>query len=361
MTASPFADPTPAPNPGRVRMERGRYKLPDPDTGKDALFTRVSNIAKVLEDTYHLDQWKDRMLAKGLSMRPDLVMLAGATPLDEKWKFAQDIVKPARDTAGGSEGANHGTAFHSLTEIVDRGEPIPQGTHPDNVKRLELYRQSLKDNRLAVIPDWMERVVLNREHRIVGRTDRALIARDMSVLGDPSTGYGCVIGDVKSQKSMDFGCMSIAMQLAIYAHADLVWNEDEGRWEEPNIELNQDVAVVMHVPSDWPTKEVARAMGGAPCIQADIHVIDIARGWELVQVAMNVRAARKEKLNRKLERPGGNDWGRAIMNASTKQDLSNIWKAADAAGEWTDELLSLGKARQAEIEKGSAQTVAGAA
>ena len=339
MTASPFADPTPAPKPnaGKVRMERGRYKLPDPDTGKDALFTRVSNIAKVLEDTYHLDLWKDRMLAKGLAMRPDLVMLAGATPLDEKWKFSNDIVRPARDTAGGSQGANHGTAFHSLTEIVDRGEAVPQGTHLDNVKRLDLYRRSLNDHRLAVIPEWMERVVLNREHRLVGRTDRALIARDMSLLGEPSTGYGYVIGDVKSQKSMDFGCMSIAMQLAIYAHADLVWNEDAGRWEEPDIELNRDVAVVMHVPSDR--------------VAADIHVIDIARGWELVQVAMEVRAARKETLNRKLNSPSEVKWEQAILNATTKQELSQIWKSANEVGEWTDELMALGMSKKAELEE----------
>jgi hypothetical protein len=349
MTASPFADPTPAPSQaaGRVRMSNGRYKLPDPDTGKDALFTRVSTIAKTLEDTYHLEQWKLRSTAKGIAMRPDLAMLAGATPLSDKWKFANDIVKPAMDTAGATEGANHGTAFHSLTELVDRGQPTPQGTHPDNVKRLALYRQRLDEHGLQVIPDWMERIVLNREYRIVGRTDRALLVDDMSRLDYPATQAGRVIGDLKTQKSMDFGCMSIAMQLAIYAHADLVWvgSDEDGHWEEPDIELNRDVAVVMHVPSDQ--------------IAADIHVIDIARGWELVQMAMDVRAARKEKLNRKLERPGGNDWGRAIMNASTKQELSRIWKDATAAGEWTDELLDLGKARQAEIENGG--TVAGAA
>lgn len=346
MTAFPFADPTPAPNTGRVRMSNGRYKLPDPDTGKDALFTRVSTIAKTLEDTYHLEQWKLRSTAKGIAMRPDLAMLAGATPLSDKWKFAQDIVKPAMDTAGATEGANHGTAFHSLTELVDRGQPTPQGTHPDNVKRLALYTQSLDDHGLTVIPRWMERIVLNREHRIVGRTDRALridrakfLDEDgRQIVPDDAPDHG--IGDVKSQKSMDFGCMSIAMQLAIYAHADLVWvgSDEDGRWEEPDIELNRDVAVVMHVPSDQ--------------IAADIHVIDIARGWELVQVAMEVRAARKETLNRKLERPGGNDWGRAIMNASTKQELSRIWSEASAAGEWSDELLELGKVRQAEIEKG---------
>ena len=350
MTASPFADPTPAPAAGRVRMSNGRYKLPDPDTGQDTLFTRVSTIAKMLEDTYHLDQWKDRMLAKGLAMRPDLVMLAGATPLEDKRTFT-DLTRSSRDTAGGSEGANHGTAFHSLTELVDRGQPTPQGTHPDNVKRLELYKQRLEEWQLQVIPGWMERVVLNREHRIVGRTDRALFAQNMSLLLNetyrlvgpeappppivPPT--ASIIGDVKSQKSMDFGCMAIAMQLAIYAHADLVWNEETGQWDEPDVELNQDVAVVMHVPSDR--------------IAADIHVIDIARGWELVQMAMDIRAARKEKLNRKLEHSSGRDWKNDIMNASTKQDLSAIWKAADAAGEWTDELLKLGKARLSEIEK----------
>jgi hypothetical protein len=141
--------------------------------------------------------------------------------------------------------------------------------------------------------------------------------------------------------------MGIAMQLAIYAHADLVWNEDAGRWDEPDIELNRDVAVVMHVPSDR--------------IAADIHVIDIARGWELVQVAMDVRKARKETLNRKLNSPSEQKWERAILNATTKQELSTIWETASEAGEWTDKLLDLGKARQAEIEKGSTQTVVGAA
>jgi hypothetical protein len=341
VTASPFADLTPAPSQsaGRVRMERGRYKLPDPDTGKDALFTRVSNIAKVLEDTYHLDLWKDRMLAKGMAMRPDLVMLAGATPLEEKWKFSNDIVRPARDTAGGSEGANHGTAFHSLTEIVDRGEPVPVGTQPDHVRQLTKYRQSLVDHGLTVVPHWMERVVLNREHRLVGRTDRALLAQDMSLLDYPATQSGYVIGDVKSQKSMDFGCMSIAMQLAIYAHADLVWDEDAGQWDEPDVELNRDVAVVMHVPSNDPNT-------------ADIHVIDIARGWELVQVAMDVRAARKETLNRKLNSPSEGKWKQDILNATTKQELSSIWKTASEAGEWTDKLLALGMSRMAEIENG---------
>lgn len=339
VTASPFTDPSPAPSEyaGRVRFERGRYKLPDPDTGKDALFTRVSTISKMLEDTYHLEQWKDRTLAKGLSMRPDLVMLAGATSLDDKMAF-RDLCEKARNAAGSDTGSNHGTAFHSLTELVDKGLPIPQGTHPDNVKRLELYKQSLDDHRLAVIPEWMERVVLNREHRLVGRTDRALIARDMSLLGYRSSGYGMVIGDVKSQKSMDFGCMAIAMQLAIYAHADLVFNEQTGQWEEPDIELNRDVAVVMHVPSDQ--------------VAADVHVIDIARGWDLVQVAMGIRAARKEKLNRKLERSCGRDWKADIMNASTKRELSEIWKSANATGEWTDELMALGMRRKAEIENG---------
>lgn len=355
MTTTPFADPTPAPSK-RSKLDQdplvknGRYYLPHPDTGEKSYFTRATTVAKTLPDLFNVNQWEKRVIVKGMAMSPELVMAAGPIPLDDDRqhkKDLQDIAYRAKERAGGNEGSTRGKAFHTLTEIVDRGEPIPIGTSPDHVKQLKLYRESLDGIGAVVHPAWMERLVWNREFGIVGRTDRALLVDPEKLLDEGRNRYirpgasASIIGDVKSQKSMDFGCMDIGVQLAIYAHADLTWNEETLEWEEPDIELNRDVAVVMHVPSNDSNV-------------ADIHVIDIARGWELVQVAMEVRAARKETLNRKLERPGGNDWGRAIMNATTKQELSRIWSEANAAGEWTDKLLELGKARQAEIEKGEA-------
>jgi hypothetical protein len=51
----------------------GRYKLVDPATGEVRPYTRATTFAKSISDTFTLSLWSQRMVAKGLAMRPDLV------------------------------------------------------------------------------------------------------------------------------------------------------------------------------------------------------------------------------------------------------------------------------------------------
>lgn len=340
LTPGPFADPVQAKS--KIQIVRGRYKLPDPRTGDYRMFSRASTIAKTLESTYHLDRWKDRKLAKGLSMRPDLVDLAGSMDEDDKDGFA-DLVKTARDTAGANQGSNHGTAIHSLAERVDRGECLPQGTRKSNADTIRAYQNAMALAQCQVYPEYIERVVLTYigDIPVVGRLDRVANARRPALLELLRPGPIDMIGDLKTGTSM-LGELSFAIQLSIYAHASYLWDEDGERWvpiEDTGLELDKGVAMVMHVPSDD--------------IRCDIQLVNIQEGWEYAHLAMDVRASQRNKnLTKLVVTASANRWMDVILRCSTKDELSEIWKEANQAGEWTSELEAAGLKRKALIESG---------
>lgn len=342
LTPGPFADP--AQSKSKVQVIRGRYKLPDPKTGDYRMFSRASTIAKTLESTYHLDRWKDRKLAKGLSMRPDLVDLAGSMDEDDKDGFA-DLVAKARDTAGANQGSNHGTAVHSLAEKVDRGEPLPRGTRKSNADTIKAYQNAMALAQCQVYPEYIERVVLAYigDVPVVGRLDRVVGTEMPALLKLVRPGPIDMIGDLKTGKTM-LGELSFAIQLSIYAHASYVWDEDGERWvpiEDTGLELDKDAALVMHAPSDDK--------------RCDIQLVNIREGWECAHLAMDVRASqRKKNLTEKIVTATANRWLGDILKATSKDELSKIWEEANQAGEWTRELLEAGQKRKAFLERGKA-------
>lgn len=314
---------------GKVKIgHAGRYVLPDPYTGKEKHWTRVSTIAKVLQDSYHLDNWKLRMVAKGMGIRHDLVMLAANLDVKEDRDELQEIASKAHEAAGGNVGANMGTALHSYVERLDAGHDLSQERMaPDTRASLETYRETMTRNGLVTDPRFMERVVLNSEYGIVGRLDRILYCPELWPLPR--------IGDLKTQQTMDFGGLEIAIQLALYAHADWMWNEETGEWE-PFPEMDTKTAIVMHLPA----KENS----------CEIWDVDVATGWECVRLAMNVRKARK--IGKGLMTPHREDfqWRVRIKNAACAEDLSAIWREAQNTGEWSQSLEQYGLARLAEIK-----------
>ena len=119
-----FARPARRDRPGHGNgFIYGRYKLPDPATGKTFAYTRVTTFAKAIRDTFALTQWELRMATKGLATRTDLMALAAATPLDDK-KTLNKIADDAKEAAAASAGARTGSALHKFGEAVDRGETI---------------------------------------------------------------------------------------------------------------------------------------------------------------------------------------------------------------------------------------------
>lgn len=263
-----FAKPGAANKNEPPRDSYGRYLLPDPRDGKSRGWQRATTLAKTLEDTYHLDLWKQRMVLTGIGRRPDLYALAASTPEADK-KTLDKIASDARDAAGAGVGANMGTALHGFTAVLDRGEDvnsIPEQFRDD----VKAYRQALVAAGIEPLPKYVERTGLNLDFEVAGTFDRVYRLPDGSL----------VIGDLKTQKTLDFGMSSIGIQLGLYANLDVIRDFETGQYEAmPNV--RKDFALVVHLPVGEKTARIVR--------------VDTALGYYGARLARDAREYRSLK------------------------------------------------------------------
>jgi hypothetical protein len=244
-------------------VKSGRYHLLHPETGDRVTYQRTTNFVKLLADDFHLQLWKQRMVLLGSAMRPDIAARAVAAGADDR-KQLNTLAEEALEAAGGNRGSNLGTAMHDLTDRADRGEELE--LPPPLATDLAAYRQALADAGVIIHSELIERIVCLPELGVAGKFDR-IVGWDGRV----------VVGDLKTQASVDFGWLEIAMQLAVYAHAPFMWDPERGWVEKPAVDLDE--ALVFHLPA-----------GTGRC---ELHVVDIAAGWEACTEAANVRDWRR--------------------------------------------------------------------
>lgn len=274
---------------GPKRDRYGRYLIPDPATGKERAWTRATTLAETLDDRYNLELWKLRTAATGFAHRPDLLALVAAHQGDKK--ALDRVCADALEAGKAGEGANLGTALHALTERIDRGEDalIIDSLRAD----VEAYRKAIAGSGLtiATLPDGRlarEVIVLCTELEVAGTADH-LFAGDKLTVGDLKTGASAI----------DWAMNSIAIQLAIYAHASHVFDPaTDTLTEMPPVDLER--ALVIHLP-----------VGRGVCT---LHEVDIAAGWEAAQHAAWVRGWRKRKG---LSKPRATV---AVQSSSTPDD-----------------------------------------
>lgn len=252
-----------------------RYMLPHPLTGEPQGWTRATTVTKTLEDGYHLGKWAERMVAYGIATNPHLAMQAASySPNDladgNVKRDLNEIAERAKQAAGSEKSSRVGTGLHNFTDRIDRGEKVDYVPPPYD-RDVAGYVNLMSRSGCRPVPQYIERIVVHDELGIAGKLDRLL-----SCVWSPET---LKVGDLKSQQSLDFSAMSIPMQLAFYARAPWLWNVTEQRYENPP-PRDLKLAIVMHVPS-----------GGSGV--ADLIFVDLEKGWELLLLAMQVRAARK--------------------------------------------------------------------
>jgi hypothetical protein len=333
--------------PGGVRRDRwGRYLLPHPTSGREAPWTRVTTFCKTISDTFTLSQWSQRMVAKGLALRPDIFAMVAATPLEDR-STLNDLTEKAKEAAGAKSAASLGTALHSFTEAYDRGESpvVPDPWDKD----VAAYGAALKAYGLTVIPGMIERVVINQKFGVAGH-----VRPDLHVARTP------VIGDLKTGRSLEYGWNEISIQLALYANADGIFDFTTGEYEPMPEGLDRSVGIVVHLP-----------VGQA---KATVYQVNLEQGYKAAVLAAAVRDWRKVRDlaapvevaqvmlgDEHLALPAGSStevihgtvvtvreaaWQDRIVAARTVKELSEIRKEAMAAGEWTETLLQLGVARR---------------
>jgi hypothetical protein len=256
--------------PAAEEVDRyGRYMIDVDGKGKRA-YTRATTVSKTLEDTFHLEAWRSRCLAKGVAQRPDLTARAATTPISDKknWK---EIFDQAEVIAAGGAKANLGTAFHALHEQVATMSPEEYTAVPEYLRNsYGAYRSEL--HRLGIVEILTEVTVAHSSLGIAGKADGfGRLADGRVVVIDRKSGSGAV--------NYPHG---VCIQLAEYANADRILID--GVWvsmAEALPDLDRTVGLVLHIDIESATTHVYDA--------------DLAAGWWAALEAVKVRRWRKRK------------------------------------------------------------------
>ena len=245
----------------------GRYKISDPATGKERGYTRVTTIAKVLDDSSSLADWKTRMAITGIVQRADLLAQA-STSLDDRSKLNK-IANDAIEAAGAYSRANLGTALHSITQQLDLGmkPQILQGLQAD----IETYVASIAAWDFGMRKEWIEVLLINDEYEYAGTADRIVTTRDGKI---------CIF-DLKTGTDLSYSFGSIAVQLAMYANADWIYDWKTGERTALPEGLDMKEGIICHLPA-----------GEATC---KFYTVDLEAGWEAAKMSFATRDWRKRK------------------------------------------------------------------
>lgn len=294
-------------------------------------YQRCTTFVGVLENTYNLMAWKQRQTVLGMGQRKDLVLAAAAADPNNK-KLLDEIADKACEQAQSSAAATTGTALHSLTERIDRGQTI--GHVPaEYATDLKAYEAATAEIEFTDI----EAFRVHDDFRVAGTADRI--------------GYyhgRLTIMDIKSG-SIDYPS-KMAMQLAMYARS-LPYNiATDKRGTDPK-PMNLNTGIIIHLPA-----------GQGVC---DLYEIDIEKGWGACLIAKKVWSWRGVKgLTHQVGQPRENTWEKSnsdkpttptweslITAAISVDDLRVIWKRASELGELTDELRALCTERSDTLRK----------
>lgn len=354
--APEFASPAPVPEmtpvsgqPEPKRDRYSRYLLPGSD-GRDTPHTRATTFAKLGSSTFALSEWGERMLIKGMTLRPDLLAMAHGLDVKADRARLNQIADDAQAAGGNKVAANIGTALHGFSENLDAGlmklEEIPEQWRG----RMGQYLERMREFGLTTRREWIERTTavdaadVSAPLPVAGTLDR--------ILETPSGEL--VIGDLKSGSDLSYGFAEIAVQLWLYAHGANThglfdWNT--GTWQKLDRPVSETYAVVMHLPAD-----------GDGCT---LYRVDLTKGREYAQVSGRVQSRQKDKqvaspLNAvdlaPVAPPRRTDMDVArelLRDAPTVQRLNEVYAYAVASGKFLvsdlAELKRLAAARWTEL------------
>lgn len=248
-----------------------RYLIVPNGEKKAVAHTRVTTVAKAMDDGYGVTDWKVRTTALGFAIDPilhgQLCALVPETP-DALDKYALDkLCDKAKTKAGGDDARDNGNILHAASEHVDRGRKLHM---PDTYQRdIDAYQQRLDELEIRIVPELVERhiVVPGLAEPIAGKADRFV-----------EFGSTLKVFDLKTGKVGSYSWLAFAIQLALYSRGKTFYNA-KTKTHEPMPEIDQDVGMICHLPA-----------GQAKC---DIYFVDLNLGWEAAQHALAVRAWRK--------------------------------------------------------------------
>jgi len=282
-------------------------------------YRRTTTFVGCLDDMNGLMKWQSRQVVLGMGQRNDLVLAAAAANPDDK-KTLHDIAEKAKQAAASSAAADIGTALHSYTERIDRGDTLGHVPQP-YANDLQAYREAtagiewLGIETFRVHDDWQIAGTADRIGKINGRT---------------------MIMDIKTG-SIDYP-HEMAMQLAMYSRMVPYDIATDTRSADPEL-VDPNRGVIIHLPA-----------GQGRC---ELHEVRLSAGWGACLLARKVWEWRaiKDLLQPigTTEPPPPPTWESLITAATSLDDLRLIWARAKELGELTADLKAAAKSRSEEL------------
>lgn len=291
---------------------------------------RVSTLVKKVEtDTYSLEKWKLRQVLIGAARRDDLITgikaMGKPDPLtgwtDDQKKTQNELAEKAMEAAKDSDGAITGTAVHTLTERLDRGESVEdvvRGLPAPLATTLRAYAFLRRENGWETVE--VERTVVCQQLEVAGTFDRveritgltALLGPWVCQHGHRHEEESQVVADVKTENAPWLNGLHIGPQLGIYSRSLLMWVPTGGRvplyWQDSGKpRMGRDGTQLTAAAGEYVP---------APCVRQDVGVvvhlrdghaepifINLIEGWEAAEAAYS-QSLREARAGRKLGTAG---------------------------------------------------------
>jgi hypothetical protein len=235
----------------------GRYWLPDPgdpaawEPGSIGArhfprgFMRTTNLISAYSDTRALSVWEQSKMLRGLRARPDLYAELSVADRDENgdltYRESRRIAEAALRAGGADAAALQGVAQHRVLEHrLLTGELIGTPEMQDGQLALEAL---LKAHLLKPAAEYAERTVVNTHLKCAGRFDVPL----WDVGAYAEKGERLLMADLKTKKKQFWSVLEQRAQLAVYARADAMWDEELQCYVTPP-PFDLDEGVIMHLP-----------------------------------------------------------------------------------------------------------------
>ncbi|USH45868.1 exonuclease [Streptomyces phage VieEnRose] len=292
------------PNNSVPRDGHGKPLVIPEGGGKPVALTRTTTFIDCIEDKSGLSNWKQRQTLRGAAMQPSILeAVEGLDPTDRRDKAKLDaLAERAADVAGSNVASARGTHLHTLSEYVDRGEPLPPGTSEEDAEMMASYM--IETSGLHMVG--VEQFVVVPELAVGGTFDRTATFDFPCRAGAACPGRHIVDLKTGGEKAIEYGHLKMPAQLAVYSRGRKydhtvfpapIRSEDEKAWQAwrkkvvsaeeaakaytPLEDICQDWGVVIHLPQD-----------GTEC---GLYWADLQEGWELALFAQQVRAKRGTK------------------------------------------------------------------
>lgn len=235
--------------------DKHRYVIEDARLGPHKTWTRMSGLAKTLDDTTALERWGKDNVTRGYLAHPELLT---TNPMD-----VSDRTVAAGKAGGDYLMARLGTAMHTALErhALGLSTDVPAPYDAD----LAAIVEALGRHGIVPDPEWIEVAMVYPEVGAAGRLD--LCARGP---------WGDVLRvvDLKTGK-LDFGVGAWAAQLSGYARAPWRWTPE---------------GVIEAAPRDIHTGIILHALiGSGTC---HVYELDLDQGHEILLHAHKARQIR---------------------------------------------------------------------